>query len=174
MNAFASPSSGNAGGHLWQAFLTTLILSLFGIINFSAFGINVSLQWMPLLAVALWPRTAIPILSVVALLLLGLLQDWLGFGVPGQWAFLYLILFAFIRPFERLKPLHFGQGMSLWLMTLTVSLIILTVTGRLLYGVWPNWMRIVIPAITATLFFPIFWILRQNLQSWLIHREEAS
>jgi hypothetical protein len=167
-------SSNSRPGHLWQAVLTVLILSVTGIISFTSFGFHISLQWLPLMAVALWPRTATPILSVIALLLLGLFQDWLGYGVPGQWAFLYLLLFLIIRPFERIKPLHFGQGMSLWLTSVVVGFLVLTLTGRLIYGVWPDWFRLIVPAVTATIIFPIFWLLRQNLQAWLLRREEAS
>jgi len=172
MNALSS-SSVASRGHIWQAVLTAFILSLLGIISFSAFGYQVSLQWLPLLAIALWPRNATPIVSVIAILLLGLFQDWLGYGVPGQWAFVYLLLFIIIRPFERLKPLHFGQASMLWLMSSIFTAVTLTLTGRLIYGVWPDFARLLAPAFTATVLFPIFWILRQNLQSWLMRREEA-
>lgn len=173
MNAFAT-SYAIGRGHLWQASLSVFILSILGIVSFTAFGLNISLQWIPLMGVALWPRTATPIFSVIALLLLGLFQDWLGYGVPGQWAFLYLFLFLIIRPFERMKLLNFGKGISLWFTSVLVGLLVLTITGRLIYGVWPDWLRLIVPAATATIIFPVFWLLRKNLQTWLLRREEAS
>ncbi len=167
-------ASGAKRGHLFQASLTTAILSVLGIVSLTTFGFHLSFQWLPLLAIALWPRTAAPFFSVIALLLLGLFQDWLGFGVPGQWAFLYLLVFLVIRPFERIKPLDFGLGVGLWLTTVIVALIVLTLTGRLIYETWPDWGRLISPAIVATMVFPMFWVLRQNLQSWFLRREEAT
>jgi cell shape-determining protein MreD len=165
------PSS--RAGHLRQAIILSVILTFLGLINVTFFGWNISLSWLPLMAVALWPRAATPIYSIVALFLLGLLQDSGSFGVPGQWPLIYLLCYAFIRPFERLKSLNFLSGFLLWLLSAGIAFVVISFSGRIIYAEWPNWIILSRLALTTTLLFPLVWGGRRWLQILILRRDGA-
>lgn len=173
MNRFAFTNTSNSAGHLRQAVLTTAILSFFGILNFALFGFEFSLQWLPLLAVALWPSGASPIRSIIALLILGLIHDWLVFGIPGQWALIFILSFAAIRPYERIRSLTFGQAILFWMISVSIGFAVFSITGRLIYDQWPNWVAMFRAILSATIIFPLFWIFQQWVQLWLSKRMDA-
>lgn len=171
MAGFTSVLPSRRAGHLRQAVVLVFVLTVLGVINISAFGWNLSLQWLPLVAVALWPRGAYPIYSIIALLILGVFQDWVSFGVPGQWALIYLLTYAFIRPFERIKTLNFGGGLVVWCIAMTVALVTIAFTGRVIYSDWPNWVVLFRMAGIASLFFPLIWYIRRGIQIFIHNRE---
>jgi len=173
MNSFAFSNTASSGGHLRQAILTTMVLSFFGILNFALFGFEFSLQWLPLLAVALWPKGASPIRSVIALLILGLIHDWLVFGIPGQWALIFILSFAAIRPFERIKSITLGQAVFSWIICIGVGVAVFSASGRLIYDQWPNWVALFRAILSASILFPFFWIFQQWIQLWLSKRMDA-
>ena len=173
MNSFAFSNSTSSGGHLRQAVLTTAVLSFFGILNFALFGFEFSLQWLPLLAVALWPKGASPIRSVIALLILGLVHDWLVFGIPGQWALIFILSFAAIRPYERIRSLTFGQAVLFWLISVAIGVAVFSISGRMIFDQWPNWNAMFRAILSATILFPLFWIFQQWVQVWLSKRMDG-
>lgn len=173
MNSFAYSNVSSSGGHLRQAVLTTALLSFFGILNFSLFSFDFSLQWLPLLAIALWPKGARPVRSVIAILILGLIHDWLVFGIPGQWALIFLLSFAAIRPFERLKSLTFGQAVYFWALSVGIGIAVFSFSGRMIYDQWPNWLAMFQAILSATILFPFFWLFQQWIQLWLSKRMEG-
>lgn len=160
-------------GQFFQAVIAGLFLTLLGTLNINVFSVNISLSWLPLLVIALWPHGAPPIRSVIAIFLLGLAQDWLHMGVPGQWGLVYLLCAFLFRPFERIRPLKFGKALRLWIEALIIAALVLTVSGRIIYEEWPYWSALLQPALLATLAFPVVWILRNRMQSWFSRRAEA-
>ena len=170
---FLGSQSGLRQGQFFQALFAALLLTLVGTLNVNIMKLNISLSWLPLLVIALWPHGAPPIRSVIAIFFLGLAQDWLHMGVPGQWALSYLLFIFLFRPFERLRPLTFGKGLRLWVGAITIAALVLTLSGRIIFKDWPYWGAILQPALLATLAFPLFWILRNRMQSWFSRREEA-
>jgi len=139
MSSLRLQSPKSVRSYLWQVILLIIIFTIIGIINFTVFDITISLRWLPLIPIALWPRTAPPIPSIITLFFLGLFQDWVGYDVPGQWALIYIICYAVFRPFQRIKTLEFVQALLLWLGSCLIAFVLLTVSGRLIYGVWPAW-----------------------------------
>jgi|GEM_PF-3405725 len=171
--SFLGSSSGLRQGQFLQALVAGIVLTLLGTLNVNIFNFNVSLSWLPLLVIALWPHGAPPVRSVIAILLLGLAQDWLSMGVPGQWALVYLLCILFFRPFDRMMPLSFTHSLRLWIGALFIALVVLTLSGRIIFDDWPYWAALLQPALLATLAFPVIWILRNRMQSWFSRREEA-
>jgi hypothetical protein len=153
MAGWLSGFPASRSGHLRQGIILTLILTILGVINLNIAGWNLSLQWLPLIAIALWPRGASPIYSIIALSALGLFQDWVGAGVPGQWALIYLLSYAFTRPFERIKPLSFLFGFIIWLLSAGIAFVVISFSGRIIYSQWPNWIILLRLLLTATLAF---------------------
>lgn len=171
--SFLGTNSGLRQGQFLQASFAGILLTLLGTLNVNILNFNVSLSWLPLLVIALWPHGAPPVRSVIAILLLGLAQDWLSMGVPGQWALVYLLCILFFRPFDRMKPLSFTHSLRLWIGALFIALLVLTISGRIIFNDWPYWAALLQPALLATLAFPVIWILRNRMQSWFSRREEA-
>lgn len=171
--SFLGSSSSLRQGQFIHAVISGLLLTLFGTLNVNVFNVNISLSWLPLLVIALWPHGAGPVRSVIAIFLLGLAQDWLHMGVPGQWALVYLLCILLYRPFERIRPLKFGHALRLWIGALVIAIVVFTVSGRIIYKEWPYWQALLQPALLATLAFPVFWILRNRMQSWFSRRAEA-
>lgn len=174
MNNFSYSSTTSSGGHLRQAVLTTAMLSFLGVLNFSLFGFDFSLQWLPLLAVSLWPKGASPVRSVIAILILGLIHDWLVFGIPGQWALIFLLSFAAVRPFERLKSLTFGQAIIYWALSVAIGATVFALSGRMIYDQWPNWVAMFQAIVSATILLPFFWLFQQWVQVLLAKRMDGS
>lgn len=170
---FLGSSSSLRQGQFFQAVIAAFLLTIVGALNVNIMDLNISLSWLPLLVIALWPHGAPPVRSVIAVFLLGLIQDWLHMGVPGQWALVYLLCMFLFRPFERLKPLAFGKALRLWVGAMIISALVLTFSGRIIYNEWPYWRALLQPALLATLAFPLFWILRNRMQNWFSRREEA-
>lgn len=171
MNKAYSHRSGTVKSYLWQFILITLAFSVLGITTLSIMGFSVSLRWLPLIPVALWPRTAPAITSVIVLFFMGLFQDWIGYDVPGQWALIYLLCYVVLKPYERLRPLQFGQAYFNWAVAVFIAFTILTVSGRLIYGVWPDWNSLLRSIMWTSVLLPVFWMLRKFVQDWILGQD---
>jgi len=99
--------------------------------------------------------------------------DWLVFGIPGQWALIFILSFAAIRPFERIKSITLGQAVFSWIICIGVGLAVFSVSGRLIYDQWPNWVALFRAILSASILFPFFWIFQQWIQLWLSKRMDA-
>ena len=66
--------------------LLLLILTILSVLSVNIFGRKVSLVFLPLIAVLLWPRIDSSIVSIVFILLFGLLLDLLSAGPLGLWS----------------------------------------------------------------------------------------
>jgi len=173
MNSLRMQSSKSVRSYLWQIILLVILFTIIGIVNFTILDVTVSLRWLPLIPIALWPRTAPPIPSIITLFFLGLFQDWVGYDVPGQWALVYIVFYAAFRPFERIRSLDFIQALLLWLGISLIAFTILTVSGRLIYGVWPSWGSFINQMGCASIVLPIFWFFRQTVWVWFLRKGES-
>lgn len=113
--------------HAVFGFLITIILSIVGLLSFHISKVDISLIWLPLMGVYLWPRFAAPIISVVLIFIAGLLHDILNAQSLGFTSILFLLVYIFLRP--RLSFENSGRS-SLWLrfgavIGLTIFLILL-------------------------------------------------
>jgi len=167
MNSLRAQSTSGARSYLWQVIILSVIFTILGIVSFTLFDVTVSLRWLPLIPIALWPRTAPPIPSIIALFLLGVFQDWVGYAVPGQWALVYVLCFAVLRPFQRIKPLDFVQALLLWIISTLIAFSVLTLSGRFIYGVWPAWGSFINQMACASVIFPMYWFLRHSVRVWM-------
>lgn len=124
-------------------------------------GRTLSLLCLPLLFVALWPRNLNAQLSIAVFLVAGLFIDWGSVGAPGQWALIYLAIFAVTRPDQRLTPLSFWIALRNWFVAVVIAVIILIVTGSFVYGAWPNFTVLAWQFGLATALLPMLYLLRR-------------
>lgn len=154
------------------------VLIAFTICVFVAFmhvnvaGRVLSLLCLPLLFVALWPRNLNAQLSILIFLFAGLFVDWGSAGAPGQWALVYLAVFAVTRPDQRLAPLSFWLAIRNWFVAVVIAAIILIVSGSFVYGVWPNFAVLAWQFGAMTALLPILYLFRRVMYYIFSHPDE--
>ena len=157
---YASPSAGRSRGHAWHGIVMMLLLTIIGVLSVNLFGRNVSFSLLPLLGVILWPRGSLPVASILAMLIFGLLLDFLTGGPLGLWALVYLILFALLRPHQRLKPHTFKTAFLQVLGGLILALVLAFGLAWFASGHRPDIALMLAPLLAAIGFFPLVYGLR--------------
>lgn len=148
--------------HALFGFIITLALIIFGLINLRFFGVSISLIWLPLMGVFLWPRFAAPVISVILIFIAGILQDILNAQSTGFSSILFLLVYVFLRP--RLDFEDLGLA-TLW--TRFGGVVALTIGLILLFKVFGNSVSISnfpLQVLVTLLTFPIFLSLRTILR----------
>ena len=143
-----------------SAVLGLFILTIIGSLSINFFNHSVSLSFVPLIGVCLWPRHTKVIISVIFIFLWGLLLDLITSEALGFHTLTYLVVFAVLRPDLRLKRHKFGVASLQWLgiMLLSMFLVyILSVVGR---RVRPDFLLILLQGIVATVVFPVIYLAR--------------
>ena len=126
-------------------------------------GGAISFQLLPLLIISLWPRGINSILTIITFFLMGLFMDWGSQGALGQWAVIYLSLFAIMRPDRRDRPLSVFFSIKAWLMGVLIGGCALIVTGWFAYGIGPNFIVLFQQALLVTILIPAILFLRYIL-----------
>jgi len=162
----SSTQSTSTGG-AWKGVLLLLFLTALSVLNVDIFGRNVSLLFLPLMAVFLWPRIGTPIVSIVFILLFGLLLDILSAGPLGLWALIFLSVFALFRPHMRLKPLNFPSAYKIWFAVLAFAVIAAYLLGWFAMHRRPDIWPMLYNTAAAILLFPFVYGLRHLGKSLL-------
>lgn len=126
--------------HLVPAVLALAVCGLVSPLHVTLFGASWPLIWLPLAVVALWPRQASALPSAVLLLLGGLWVDWATLGAPGQWALVFLVTYAVMRPDQSEPRRGLISAYARAGLALLVAVPVLALVGRGVYGVWPDWL----------------------------------
>lgn len=161
--AFTTPQSAHRNVDLIPAILSLAVASLVSAVHIDLFGTTWSLLWLPFLIVALWPRRAHPLVTAVILFLAGLWLDWATLGAPGQWALVFLITFAILRPDLEARPRGVLAAYRRFGAALLLGVPVFIVTGWLVYRAWPDWISLVKGVSLAALILPVISFLRDRI-----------
>lgn len=159
MASFLANSSSD-GLQVVPATLGLLLFSVVGFLSLNLGNQTITLTWLPLLIISLWPRRILPSLTIVLFLVFGLFIDWGSVGAPGQWALVYLTCLLVLRPDKRVNPINFSGAIKNWFIAAITAAIVISVTGWIVYGRLPDAYVLAQQAGLVTLFMPIFYLLR--------------
>ena len=140
--------------------LLLLILTILSVLSVNIFGRKVSLVFLPLIAVLLWPRIDSSIVSIVFILLFGLLLDLLSAGPLGLWSLIFLSVFVLIRPHRRLKAQTFITAFRLWLGVLAFAFVAAYLLGWFAMSSRPDFWALLYQALAAIVLFPVVYGVR--------------
>ena len=152
---FVNQTPVRRNGHLVPAALALAAAGLLCVLHLRLFGSSWPLLWLPVTVVALWPSRVGPVLSAVALVAGGLWVDFATLGAPGQWPLVFLMIYAIIRPDQRPAPDGFVSGLSRVAVALILAVVVIGVTGRVVYGVWPDVTSVGRGVLVAMLLSPL-------------------
>ena len=138
----------------------------------NAFGFYWGLGLLPLLVIAVWPRRANTVLSLLAIFLAGIFTDWAVGGIFGQSALVYTVIWGFLRPELRSSPYAPFGLFFVWLLTCLVALVLISVSGWFVSGVLPDLASLGRQIIIATLLLPIIVLLRLLIAKRIGDHEE--
>jgi len=141
--------------HFALACFSLFVCSVLSVLNINLPGGSVSLLLLPLLIVSLWPRVVNSIISIAAFFIMGILVDWGTNGALGQWAMIYLAVYAVLRPDRREQSVSFIGAVGLWLLGLLVGTVMLIVTGWIVYAALPNFVGLLKQVVLVSLLMPI-------------------
>lgn len=157
-------SSTSSKGQTAQAIFMLFVLTVLGALHINIFGKSVALSFIPLIGICLWPRHANPILSVIAIFILGVVFDFITNEALGFRTMIYLAVFAIFRPDKRLKAHIFGTAFAQWLGVIVIAILFVYLIGWIGRGTKPNLMTLVFQVLLATVFFPIIYLLRHLIR----------
>ncbi|WP_409431846.1 hypothetical protein ACJ3XI_06365 [Litorimonas sp. RW-G-Af-16] len=161
---YQTTSSTRQSSRIVPATLALIFAALMSFVSLNISGSTIALTWLPLLLITLWPRQVPSVYSIALFLAVGLFVDWGSAGAPGQWAIIYLAVFAVLRPDRRAKPIGFVQAVQYWVVALITGLVLLVVTGWFVYGVLPNTLSLARQVGLVTVLLPIVFALRGGLR----------
>ncbi|GLQ19309.1 hypothetical protein ACFFUB_12885 [Algimonas porphyrae] len=149
--------------HLIPAMLVFLLSGLLTVLELRLFGQSWPLTWLPLAVVALWPRQVAMLPTALLFMLGGLWVDWTTLGAPGQWSLVFLIAYLLVSPGRSEGDRGLTVGMSRFAATLAIGLPVFILTGRLVYGIWPDWAALGRGVCVATVLVPLLILGRDAL-----------
>ncbi len=164
---YASPTPARSRGHAWHGIVMMLLLTIIGVLSVNLFGRSVSFSLLPLLGVILWPRGSSPVASILAMLIFGLLLDFLTAGPLGLWALVYLIVFALFKPHQRLKPHTFRTASRQVFGGLILALVLAFGLAWFASGHRPDLVLMLPPLLAVIVLFPLIYGLRHFFKQLL-------
>lgn len=158
----------------FQGAAFTCFLIIMSALNLAIAQSVISLVWLPLIGVFLWPRWSHPALSVVFIALLGLFADLLLGRILGISSLLYLVLYWTAKPREREFQLGLFKG---WLEFSLIACLLLVIgfyiLGRTL-DLAASWRAITEQLVVTIAFFPVIFALRVLVRRWIIDPDDAN
>ena len=160
---FASQTPIRRNSHVIPTAIGLVLAGLLCVLHLRLFGMGWPLLWLPVAVVALWPSRVGPVLSGLVLAVVGLWVDFVTLGAPGQWSFVFLSVYLAIRPDLRLPPDGFATALARVAAALLVAAIVFTLTGRAIYGSWPDLAPMGRGLLTTLLLSPVVIAVRAAL-----------
>ncbi|MEP1230567.1 MAG: hypothetical protein ABJG88_07810 [Litorimonas sp.] len=152
---FVTPHINTSSRNFIPASLSLFVCVFLSVLHINIAGESISLLLLPLLIVSLWPREVNTVVTIGTFFVIGIFLDWGTNGVLGQWAIVYLTVFAILRPNRRDHSLSFFNAVSLWCAGLAIATVMLIITGWLAYGVLPNFTTLFRQALLICAFMPV-------------------
>jgi len=160
--------SSRSTGYAWQGIAMMICLVILAVLQFNILGTTISLLFLPVIGICLWPRGASALVSIIALFVFGLLLDFLSEGPLGLWSMIYLALFTLFRPLERAKPMTFQTAVLQWLLMILIAMIMAFLLGWISNGQRPSIILIGYQGAIVTALFPIIYGFRSILRRFAI------
>lgn len=167
MAIFSSSSTGSRGQTV-QAIFMLLVLTILGALHLNVFGKTVALNFLPLIGICLWPRRANPVISIIAIFILGILFDFMTNEALGLRTMIYILVFAIFRPDKRLKTHIFGTAFAQWIGAIAMAILLIYLLGWIGRGTKPNLISLSYQALLATALFPLVYLGRHLLKYILV------
>lgn len=142
------------------------------IAGINLFGVRIGFGFVPLAVLAIWPRHANTLTSLVIVFLAGLFMDWASGGIDGQWALVFVLVWGFLRPQLRSAPFAPISLLLIWLATCGLALVVLSLSGYFVFRIFPDFAALGRQMIFATCLLPVFLLLRSGLAARLNDRDE--
>lgn len=139
-----------------------LIAASLSIAGLNMFGARIGFGFIPLLVLAIWPRRANTLFSLLLVFLAGLFTDWATGGITGQWALVFVLVWGFLRPELRSSPFALIGLFLVWLATCGLALVVLALSGYFVFGILPDFAALGRQMILATFLLPLFLLLRHG------------
>ena len=139
-----------------QGLLLGVLLAYLALINFDFGHMHISLMFLPIAAIFLWPQKASKTWSLVFVFILGLFFDTLTSGPIGVWGLSYLLLFTILDGGIGQKIGGFLAFAS-FALTLFVVYGFVLVSGRFALSHWPDAGSLAINALASLCVFPIIY-----------------
>lgn len=152
-----SSSQGFSKRGNWKGISFMLFLVVISALNINFMSQSISLIFLPLIGVCLWPRIESPFISIIALLLFGLLVDVVSAGPLGLWALVFLAVMAIFKPHQRLKPHSFATAFRSWCLVLLFAFIASYLLGWFALESRPDVLALLLQALTAFILFPLIY-----------------
>jgi len=151
----------------WPAIVAGSALVLAGALSIGGihlFGAQFGFRFIPLLVLAIWPRKANTILSIIFVFFAGVFTDWAAGDVVGQQAFLFMLVWGFLRP-ELLNPtLSWSRSFLVWGGICCLAIFVTTLSGWFVYGIMPDFLAFGRQLVLATMLLPVVLIVRLILE----------
>jgi len=140
--------------------LLLLVLTVLSVLSVNISSRQIGFIFLPLIAVCLWPRINSPIASIIFILLFGFILDILSAGPLGLWSIIFLTVFAFIRPHQRIKPQTFISTFRLWIAVLGFAFVAAYLLGWFAMRNRPDIWPLLYQAAAAMVLFPAVYGMR--------------
>ena len=171
MAAVFSSNSGRRG-QTWPAILILLVLTILGALHVNILGQTISLSFLPLAGICLWPRNSNPLVSIIAIFIFGILLDVFTHQILGFRTLIYLTIFAIFRPDSRLKQHIFGTAFMQWVLTILVGFSLFYLLAWIGRGTKPYLMTLWYQGLLALALFPLIYLGRYILRFILVDAED--
>lgn len=151
-------------GKTWPAIAAGAALLFAGALSVTGlnlFGVQFGFGFIPLLVLAIWPRRANGILSIVLVFFAGLFTDWAAGGIIGQSALLFVLIWGVLRPELRSSPFSPINMIVIWLATCGLAVVVLSVSGVFVMGIAPDLTAMARQMILASCLLPVLMLLRK-------------
>lgn len=153
---------------VWPAIFAGFALFLAGalsILSVRVLGLTAGFGFLPLTILAIWPRRASELASVILVFLAGIFTDWATGGVVGQWALTFTLVWMLFRPELREQPYAAVKLMLVWGLICGFAVLLLSISGWVVYRILPDPTSFALQILMATLLLPLVLLLRR----WLAH-----
>ena len=152
--------------------IALLVAGAFSIGGVNVLGAYTGFEFIPLIVLAIWPRDANAMLSLVLVFLAGLFTDWATGGLLGQWALVFTVIWGVLRPELRSSPYAPVSFSLAWLAICALALVLISVSGWFVYGVLPDFLSLGYQMIFATVMLPFILVLRSFVAKRFGERED--
>ncbi len=141
--------------------LALFIAAGFSIAGLNLFDVRIGFGFLPLVILAIWPRYAHTLVSLILVFFAGIFMDWASGGIDGQWALVFVLVWGFLRPELRGSPFSPISLILIWLATCGLALVVLSLSGYFVFRIWPDLAALGRQMIFATCLLPVFLLLRR-------------
>ncbi len=148
---------------IWPAVvagISLLLASALSVGGLNIFGAFAGFGFLPLVIIAIWPRQANTILSLLFVFMAGIFTDWATAGVIGQWALVYSVIWGVLRPELRSAPYAPVSLLVFWLAICGLAILLLSVSGWFVFGIMPDLRSLGRQMILATFVLPLISLMR--------------